>query len=80
LFKDFTPPKGYTLLQVAPNYIIAEVISNLLLLEGLHPQILSSTFPYSDPIYMGSGFPVYVIIPEEEYEEAKNILESSNDI
>ncbi|MGC8814215.1 MAG: hypothetical protein ACP5QL_07350 [Dictyoglomus sp.] len=46
--------------------------------EGFHPQILSSSFPYTDPVYMGRGLPVYVIIPEGEFEEAQKILESQN--
>lgn len=80
MFKDFEPPKGYKLLIIAPNYIIGELIYNLLTSSGLHPQILSSSFPYTDPVYMGRGLPVYIIVPENEFEEAKRIIEEEENI
>lgn len=78
MFKEFTPPQGYKLLKIAPNYIIGELIYNFLKTEGFHPQLISSTFPYTDPIYMGRGLPVYIIIPEDEFEEVQKILEHKN--
>lgn len=78
MFREFTPPQGYKLIKIAPNYIVGELIYNFLKIEGFHPLLISSSFPYTDPIYMGRGLPVYIILPENEFEEAQKILESQN--
>lgn len=78
MFRDkFTPPDGWKLVKVLPNYIIGELVEEFLKSEGFHPRLVSSSIPYTDPVYMGRGVPVYLIVPEEEYIEVIKILEES---
>jgi|YelNatPaOPRAMG01_1025707.scaffolds.fasta_scaffold00365_49 hypothetical protein len=73
----FIPPDGWKLVKVLPNYIIGELIREFLITEGFHPRLISSAFPYTDPVYMGRGIPVYLIVPEEEFIEVIKVLEES---
>jgi len=78
LFKDkFIPPNGWKLVKILPNYIIGELVEEFLKSEGFHPRLVSSSIPYTDPIYMGRGVPVYLIVPEEEYIQVIKVLEES---
>ncbi len=78
MFKDkFIPPNGWKLVRIFPNYIVGELVEEFLKSEGFHPRLLSSAIPYTDPVYMGRGTPVYLIVPDEEYIEVIKILEES---
>ncbi|MCS7201676.1 MAG: 2-oxoglutarate:ferredoxin oxidoreductase [Dictyoglomus sp.] len=78
MFKDkFVPPDGWRLVKVLPNYIIGELVKEFLKSEGFHPRLVSSPIPYTDPVYMGRGVSVYLIVPEEEYIEVIKVLEES---
>ncbi|PMQ02392.1 MAG: 2-oxoglutarate:ferredoxin oxidoreductase [Dictyoglomus sp. NZ13-RE01] len=78
MFKDkFIPPNGWKLVKILPNYIIGELVEEFLKSEGFHPRLVSSSIPYTDPIYMGRGVPVYLIVPEEEYIQVIKVLEES---
>lgn len=78
MFKDkFIPPNGWKLVKIFPNYIVGELVEEFLKSEGFNPRLVSSAIPYTDPVYMGRGIPVYLIVPDEEYIEVIKILEES---
>ncbi len=78
MFKDkFIPPNGWKLVKIFPNYIVGKLVEEFLKSEGFNPRLVSSAIPYTDPVYMGRGIPVYLIVPDEEYIEVIKILEES---
>jgi len=61
----------WTVIQIAPNMIIAEQIKSLLMTEGVMVNLRTVGIPH-----LGDSGPVEVMVPESEAEDALEILNS----